>query len=59
MNGILFISDWEYKIVEWKFDVKDLLNGKGWYGMIVFGKFKDGNEIDCVYVLYKMDFILI
>lgn len=58
MNGILFTSDWEHKIVEWKFDAKDSPNGKGRYGMIAFGKSKDGNEIDCAYVLYKMDFTL-
>lgn len=26
--------------------------------MIAFGKSKDGHEIDCMYILYKMDFNL-
>lgn len=26
--------------------------------MIAFGKSKDGKEIDCMYILYKMDFRL-
>lgn len=41
MNGIIFVEgNWENKIIEWKFNVKKILNV--WYGMIVFGKFKDG-----------------
>lgn len=57
MNGIIFAEgNWENKIIEWKFNAKKTSNAR--YGMIAFGKSKDGQEIDCMYILYKMDFKL-
>lgn len=57
MNGIIYVEGhWEYKIIEWKFNAKETSNAR--YGMIAFGKSKDGEEIDCMYILYKMDFTL-
>lgn len=59
MDGIKFAGgNWEHNIFEWKFNAEDSPNGNGRFGMIVFGKSEDGNEIDCAYVLYKMDFTL-
>lgn len=57
MNGIVFAGEiWEYRLVEWKFNAKDTSNAR--YGMIAFGKSKDGQEIDCMYILYQMNFTL-
>lgn len=55
MNGILFADEqWEYKIVEWKFTQSADSGAR--YGMMAFGKSPDGQYVDCMYVLYKMDF---
>ncbi|XP_052765143.1 uncharacterized protein LOC128206600 isoform X2 [Mya arenaria] len=55
MNGILFTTDsWEYQIVEWKFN-KGADSGAR-YGMMAFGLSPDGKFVDCMYVMYMMDF---
>lgn len=55
MNGILYTEkSWEYKMVEWKFKKADESGAR--YGMIAFGRSKDQQYVDCMYVLYKMDF---
>ncbi|XP_052787668.1 uncharacterized protein LOC128222614 [Mya arenaria] len=55
MDGILFTDDsWEYQIVEWKFN-KGADSGAR-YGMMAFGRSPDGNFVDCMYVMYMMDF---
>lgn len=41
-------------MVEWKFKKADDSGAR--YGMIAFGKSKDQKYVDCMYVLYKMDF---
>ncbi|XP_013383745.1 uncharacterized protein LOC106154061 [Lingula anatina] len=54
MNGIHWSEDWHYKIMEFKFNKKDQSGAR--YGMVAFGKSADGLSVDCMYVLYKMDF---
>lgn len=45
-----------YLILENKFMIDDGLGVR--YCILVFGKFLDGMLINCMYVLYKMDFVL-
>ena len=40
--------------MEFKYNKKD--NSGARYGMVAFGKSEDKKSIDCMYVLYKMDF---
>lgn len=54
MNGIQWVSEWLYKVVEFKYNVVYDFGVR--YGMIVFGKFKDGKFVDCMYCFYKLDF---
>lgn len=54
MNGIEFAAEWAYKVIEFKYNKKD--NSGARYGMVAFGKSEDKKSIDCMYVLYKMDF---
>lgn len=55
MNGMLFAdTSWEYQFVEWNFKKADDSGAK--YGMIAFGRSKDQQYVDCMYVLYNMDF---
>lgn len=55
MDGVLFTDkSWEYQIIEWNFKKADDSGAK--YGMIAFGISKDHQHVDCMYVLYKMDF---
>ncbi|XP_061195793.1 uncharacterized protein LOC133204027 [Saccostrea echinata] len=55
MEGILFSDEaWEYKIMEWKFNQG--ANSSARYGMMALGRSPDLKYIDCMYVLYKMDF---
>lgn len=54
MNGIEWVSEWVYKVVEFKYNVVNDFGVR--YGMIVFGKFKDGKFVDCMYCFYKLDF---
>ena len=54
MNGIHWASEWSYKIVEFKYNAANDSGAR--YGMIAFGKSKDGKFVDCIYCLYKLDF---
>lgn len=54
MNLIKYAGGNEYKLVEWKFNARGSSGAR--YGMMAFGKSPDGQEVDCMYVLYKMDF---
>ena len=54
MDGSLYASDWEYKIVDFKYNPSSDSGAR--YGMIAFGKSKDGMFVDCMYCLYKLDF---
>ncbi|KAH3707717.1 uncharacterized protein LOC127858444 [Dreissena polymorpha] len=55
MNGVLFSEGtWEYKMMEWKFNKGETSNAR--YGMIAFGRSPDGQFVDCMYVMYRMDF---
>ena len=54
MNGILWASEWSYKIVEFKYNAANDSGAR--YGMIAFGKSKDGKFVDCMYCVYKLDF---
>lgn len=55
MNGVLFGGDtWDHKIFDWKLEDKGY-KANARYCMIAFGKSSDGNYVDCVYVLYKME----
>lgn len=50
----------DYKIAEWKFNKDDenahQHSAGARYGMIALGRSADSNYIDCMYVMYKMDF---
>ncbi|XP_015777876.1 PREDICTED: uncharacterized protein LOC107355800 isoform X6 [Acropora digitifera] len=54
MNAIKWGSEWSYKIVECKYNAGNDSVAK--YAMIAFGKSRDGNFLDCMYCLYKLDF---
>ncbi|XP_061180259.1 uncharacterized protein LOC133188791 [Saccostrea echinata] len=55
MEGIFFSDEaWEYKLIEWKFNQGSDSSAR--YGMMAFGRSPDLKYIDCMYVLYKMDF---
>ena len=54
MNGIKWAGQWSYKIYEFKYNKADTSGAR--YGMVAFGKSPDKKSIDCMYVLYKMDF---
>lgn len=56
MEGILFSKGaWEHRLIEWKIN-SGTANSGARYGMIAFGRSADGKEVDCMYILYKMDF---
>lgn len=55
LYGVLFVeSAWDYRLIEWKFNKGDESGAR--YGMIAFGRSRDQKYVDCMYVLYKMDF---
>lgn len=54
MGGIQWASEWSYKVVEFKYNVADESGAR--YGMIAFGKSKDGKFVDCMSCLYKLNF---
>ena len=54
MNGIEWASEWAYKVMEFKYNSSSDSSAR--YGMIAFGKSKDGKFVDCMYCLYKLDF---
>lgn len=54
MNGIEWASEWAFKVMEFKYDSSSDSGAR--YGMIAFGKSKDGKFVDCMYCLYKLDF---
>ena len=54
MNGIQWGSEWSYKVVEFKYNAANDSGAR--YGMIAFGKSKDGKFVDCMYCVYKLDF---
>ena len=54
MNGIKWASEWAYKVMEFKYNSSSDSSAR--YGMIAFGKSKDGKFVDCMYCLYKLDF---
>lgn len=56
MDGIKFAGTWENKIVEWKYNAEESSGAR--YGMLAFGKSSDKKYIDCMYLLYKIDFNL-
>ena len=54
LNGINWTGKWAHKIYEFKYN-KGATSGAR-YGMVAFGKSADRRFIDCMYVLYKIDF---
>lgn len=57
MNGICYShGTWENKLVETKYNAA--ANSGARYAMVAFGRSKDTKYIDCIYLLYKMDFKL-
>ena len=54
MNGIQWSHEWAHKIIEFTNICSSDSGAK--YGMIAFGKSKDGKFVDCMYCLYKLDF---
>lgn len=56
MEGVLFSKGgWEHRLIEWKINIGSANSGAR-YGMIAFGRSSDGKEVDCMYILYKMNF---
>ena len=55
MEGILLSVEWAHKVVEFKYNCKSSGYGAR-YGMIAFGKSRDGKFVDCMYCIYKLDF---
>lgn len=56
MEGVLFSKGgWEHRLIEWKINSGTANSGAS-YGMIAFGRSADGKEVDCMYILYKMNF---
>ena len=53
MNGIEWESEWPYKVMEFKYNSSSDSSTR--YGIIAFGKSKDGKFLDCMYCLYKLD----
>ena len=53
MKLIQWVSEWSYKVVEFKYNGADDSGAK--YGMLAFGKSKDRKFVDCMYCLYKLD----
>ena len=51
---IQWSGQWSYKILEFKYNKSDTSGAR--YGMLAFGKSPDKKSIDCMYVLYKMNF---
>lgn len=54
MNGILLTTEWSHKLFE--FNIKDTETSGAHYGIVAFGKSADGQKVDCIYTLYKMEF---
>ena len=48
------MGKWSYKIYEFKYNKGDTSGVR--YGIVAFGKSADRKYIDCMYVLYKIDF---
>ena len=48
------MGKWSYKIYEFKYNKGDTSGVR--YGIVAFGKSADRKYIDCMYVLYKVDF---
>lgn len=55
LDGVLFATTtWEHRLIEWKFNKGDDSGAR--YGLIAFGRSPDQKFVDCMYVMYKMDF---
>ncbi|WAR16213.1 hypothetical protein MAR_030807 [Mya arenaria] len=55
MEGILFSREaWKHELIEWKINTGNESGSR--YGMIAFCKSPDGLFLDCMCVLYKMNF---
>lgn len=54
MMSIKECRSWENKIIEWTFNKGD--NSGARYCMIALGQSQDQKSVDCMYVMYKMDF---
>ena len=53
MEGILLSVEWADKVVDFKCKSSRY---DAMYGMIAFGKSRDGKFVDCMYCIYKLDF---
>ncbi len=56
MRGILWAGEWSQKVMEFKYDSSD--DSRVRYGLVAFGKDASKKYVDCMYVLYKIDFRL-
>lgn len=54
MDGIKWSAEWSFKVMEFKYNKNDDSGAR--YGMVAFGKSADKKSVDCMYVLYKMNF---
>ncbi|XP_062604602.1 uncharacterized protein LOC134266367 [Saccostrea cucullata] len=60
-NGVHFAEEWTSKIIEWKFnaDTADSTGVQGArFGIVGFAKSADGEYVDCMLAIYKLDFRL-
>lgn len=60
-EGAYFAEEWTSKIIEWKFNTEKA-GSKGVqgarYGIVAFAKSADGKYVDCMLLIYKLDFKL-
>ena len=54
MNLILYTTEWSHKLFEFKINHTE--TSGAYFGMVVFEKSADGQSVDCIYTLYKMEF---
>lgn len=60
-EGAYFAKEWTSKIIEWKFNTEKAgstgVQGAR-YGIVAFAKSSDEKYVDCMLLLYKLDFKL-
>lgn len=56
VGAVIADQTWNETVIEWGFDEPD--NTVVRYGILVFGRSPDKKYVDCLYVLFKMDFKL-
>ncbi|XP_062601008.1 uncharacterized protein LOC134262651 [Saccostrea cucullata] len=54
LKEILISQEWEYQLMEWKYNHGDDSSMR--YGLLAFGRSPDKKFIDCIHAVYKIDF---